>query len=39
MEVCTIGLGLAKTVFQAHGVDAGSRVIIKERLRRSELID
>jgi transposase len=38
MEVCTIGLDLAKRVFQVHGADPGRRVIVKKQLRRG-LVD
>ena len=32
-EVSTIGLDLAKTVFQAHGADASGGVIFRKKLR------
>lgn len=32
----TIGLDLAKSVFQVHGVDAEGRVIVRRQLRRSQ---
>ena len=35
MTITTIGLDLAKYVFQVHGVDAEGNVIEKRRLRRS----
>lgn len=37
-KVSTIGLDLAKHVFQVHGVDAGGAVVVQRRLRRSEVI-
>jgi len=37
MQATTIGLDLAKHVFQIHGVDAGGNVVIRRRLRRGEL--
>lgn len=37
-EVTTIGLDLAKHIFQVHGVDAAERVMVKKRLRRSEVL-
>lgn len=37
-RVMTIGLDLAKTVFQVHGVDAGRKVVIRRQLRRGEVI-
>lgn len=33
-----IGLDIAKTVFQAHGVDAGGQITFRKRIRRSELL-
>ena len=38
MSVATIGIDIAKTVFQVHGVDASSQVVLRRRLGRSELI-
>ena len=37
-ETITIGLDLAKTVFQVHGVDAAGKVVVRRQLRRSELL-
>src|SRR3712207_8217419 len=37
MHVATIGLDLAKHVFQVHGVDAEGRPVLRKRLRRSEV--
>lgn len=34
-EISTIGLDLAKNVFQVHGVDASGRVVLRRQLRRS----
>jgi transposase len=39
MEVTTIGLDIAKRVFQAHGVDASGRAVLRRKLGRSELLD
>jgi transposase len=39
MQVATIGLDLAKTVFQVHGVDAEGKVVIQRQLRRTQMID
>ncbi len=33
-EVITIGVDLAKNVFQVHGVDAEGVVVVRRRLRR-----
>jgi len=38
MSITMIGLDTAKSVFQVHAVDECGRVIIKRKLRRSELI-
>lgn len=38
MQITTIGLDLAKSVFQVHGVDAEGRPAIKKKLRRSEVL-
>jgi hypothetical protein len=35
-EVITIGLDLAKHVFQAHGADASGKVVFRKRLRTRE---
>ena len=37
-EVTTIGLDLAKRVFQAHGVDAAGTVVLERQMRRAELL-
>jgi transposase len=37
MKIATVGLDLAKNVFQLHGVDTDGRVVVRRRLRRSEL--
>lgn len=37
-QVTTIGLDLAKNVFQLHGVDARGRVVLRKRLSRSRLL-
>lgn len=39
MQVTTIGLDLAKSVFQLHGVDARGRVVLRRRLSRSRLLE
>src|ERR1700749_2713312 len=38
MQVTTIGLDIAKNVFQVHGVDAAERFIIRKQLRRSQVL-
>jgi transposase len=37
-EVVTVGLDIAKSVFQVHGVDAAGAVVLQRRLARSKLI-
>lgn len=39
MEITTIGLDLAKPVFQLHAVDAHGTVVWRKKLRRSALLD
>ena len=36
-QVVTIGLDLAKSVFQVHGVDAAGEVVIRRQIRRGQL--
>jgi transposase len=38
MEITTIGLDLAKNIFQVHGVDAAGAVMVRKALRRSQMI-
>ena len=38
MNVTTIGLDIAKNVFQIHGVDANGKVAIRKQLKRSQLL-
>ena len=38
MNTITIGLDIAKSVFQVHGEDAG-RIVLQKRLRRSQVVD
>ena len=37
MKVTTIGLDIAKQVFQVHGADKAGRTIVRRKLRRSEV--
>src|SRR5271155_693550 len=39
MQVITIGVDLAKNVFQVHGVDSAGKVVITRQLRRKEVLD
>jgi hypothetical protein len=34
MQITTIGLDIAKNVFQVHGIDADERVVVRKQLRR-----
>src|ERR1700745_285358 len=38
MQVATIGLDLAKHVFQIHGIDAAEKVVVRKQLRRSQVM-
>src|ERR1700761_8156667 len=38
MQITTIGLDLAKRVFQVHGVDAAGTVVIRKALRRAQVL-
>jgi transposase len=37
-EITTIGLDLAKSIFQAHGADASGAVVFRKKLRRDQLL-
>src|SRR5262245_27946074 len=39
MQITTIGIDLAKNVFQVHGVDGHGKVVMARRLRRKQVID
>jgi transposase len=38
-EVSTIGLDIAKSVFQVHGVDAEGQVVIRKRVSRAKVLE
>ena len=38
MKITRVGLDLAKELFQVHGVDGCDKVVVRRRLRRSEMI-
>ncbi|QNE07142.1 IS110 family transposase [Croceicoccus marinus] len=38
MQITTIGLDIAKNVFQLHGIDAEGRVILRRKVRRDQLL-
>lgn len=37
MKIATIGIDLAKNIFQIHGVDGHSKVIVRRQLKRAEM--
>ena len=37
-EMSTVGLDLAKNVFQAHGADASGRAVLRKKLRRDQVL-
>jgi transposase len=37
-EIVTVGLDIAKSVFQVHGVDAAGQVVVRRQLRRSHVL-
>jgi transposase len=39
MNVTTIGIDLAKSVFQVHGVDKDGKTVIQKRMRRSKVLE
>lgn len=38
LEIGTVGLDLAKNVFQAHGADASGRAVLRKKLRRDQVL-
>jgi len=38
-KITTIGIDLAKSVFQLHGVDAEGRALLRRQLRRSQMLE
>lgn len=39
MEITALGIDLAKSVFQLHGVDANGTVVLQKKLRRNAVLD
>ena len=37
-QITTIGLDLAKKIFQVHGIDADVRAVVRRALRRGEVL-
>jgi transposase len=38
MQIATIGLDIAKNVFQVHGIDAAEKVVVRRQLRRGQVM-
>jgi transposase len=38
MQITTIGLDIAKNVFQVDGIDADEKVVVRKQLRRGKLM-
>src|SRR5262245_29766923 len=38
MQITTIGLDIAKNVFQVHGIDAAEKVAVRKQLRRGQVM-
>ena len=38
MQIATIGLDIAKNVFQVHGIDAAEKVVVRKQLRRGQVL-
>ena len=38
MQISTIGLDIAKHVFQVHGIDAAEKVVVRKQLRRGQVL-
>ena len=39
MQITTVGLDIAKNLFQVHGADAQGRVLLKRKLARSKVLE
>ncbi len=37
-EIITVGLDLAKNVFQVHGADGAGRAVLRKKLRREQVL-
>jgi transposase len=37
MKITTIGIDLAKNVFQVHGIDAQGKTVLKKQIKRDEM--
>src|SRR5262245_10564564 len=38
MQITTVGLDIAKNVFQVHGIDAAEKVVVRKQLRRGQVM-
>jgi len=38
MQITTIGLDIAKNVFQVHGIDADEKIVVRKQLRRGQVL-
>jgi transposase len=38
MQITTVGLDIAKNVFQVHGVDGEGRAVLRRKVRRDQLL-
>ena len=38
MQITTIGLDIAKNIFQVHGIHAAEKVVVRNQLRRSQVL-
>lgn len=38
-EIITVGLDLAKNVFQLHGADVSGRAVLRRKLRRGQVLE
>ena len=39
MDITTIGIDIAKRIFQLHGIDKNGRVVLKKKLIRDQLLN
>jgi transposase len=39
MQITTIGLDIAKNVFQVHGTDCDEQVVVRKQLRRRQVLE
>ena len=38
MKITTVGIDLAKSVFQVHGVDERGKAVLRKQLKRAEML-